>query len=153
DVRPSLPVGDIAQLLHLGRQRRLRRLEALDDLFVVLFRRELRNRAERGTQLLDGALAGLERQVGTRRGRFDARRELLQTRERLAARAFVGFAGGAVARRERLLRLGVLRRDRRIDLAGRAERMPFLPDRRELTPCGGEILDGGAGAGRCGQLG
>src|SRR5262249_650067 len=150
---PSLPVGDVPQFLHLRRERGLRGLEALDDLLVVLLRWQLRNRAERRAHLLHGALAGLEGQVSAPRGRFDARPELLQTRERFAARALVGFAWRAVASRERLLGFGVLRRDRGVDLAVRGERVPFLPDRRELAPSGGEILDGGAGDRRRGQFG
>src|SRR5262249_45795704 len=153
DVRPALPVGDVAQLLHLRRQRGLRRLEALDDLLVVLLRRQLRNRAERSAQLFHGALAGLQRQIGARGGGFDAGRELLQPHQRLAARAVVRFARGAVARRDRLLGLVVLRGDCRIDLAGRAERVPFFANRGELPARGGQVLDGGAGAGSGGQLG
>src|SRR5207245_6042877 len=75
DVGPALPVGDVAQLLHLWNEPRLRRLETPHDLFVVLLGRQLRNAAKRRAQLLQRALAGLERQIGARGERLDARRE------------------------------------------------------------------------------
>ena len=72
DVRPALPVGDVAQLLHLRHQRGLRRLQPADDLVVVALRRQLRHGAERGADVLQRALAGLERQIGARGQRLDA---------------------------------------------------------------------------------
>ena len=101
DVRPPLPVGDVAQLLDFRHQRRLHRLAALDDLFVVLLGRQWRHRAERGPHVAQRALAGLERELGPRGERFDAREHLLQPRQRLAPLALILFVRRGVARRER----------------------------------------------------
>ena len=63
DVRPPLPLGDLAQFLHLGRQRGLRGLQPLHDLVVVLLRRQRRHVGERGAHVAQRALGGLQREV------------------------------------------------------------------------------------------
>ena len=65
-VRPALPVRDVAQLLHLRRQRSLRRLEAADDLFEVALGRQRRNGAERDAYIFQRAFGGLQREIRAR---------------------------------------------------------------------------------------
>src|SRR5439155_4980773 len=148
DIRPSLPVGDVAQLLHLRHQRRLRRFETLDDLIEVALRRERRNREERRPQLLQPALAGFERQVGARGERLGPRRELLQARERVAPRAVRGDARRRVARGEAAVRLGVPLGNGGVHVGRRAagadEPVPLLAYDAELTARCGDVVE------RCG---
>jgi hypothetical protein len=147
DVRPTLPVGDVAQFLHFRHQRGLRRLEAFHDLVVVLLRRQLRHRPERRADFLQRALARLQRQIGAAGDRLDAADQLLRADQPLAPRLLILFVRRGVARRKRGLRSVVLLGDHRVvDHAG-AQIVPFPADRRELLARGGEVVQRRGAAG------
>src|SRR5438093_216723 len=141
DVRPALPVGDVAQLLDLRYERGLRGLQPADGFLVVTLGRERRNPAKRRAEILERAFAGLERQIGTCGNRLDAAAQLLQPDQGLAARPLILLAGRGVAGRERRVGLGVARKD-----AGSAGRpvghaMPLAADNVELAACHRQILE------------
>src|SRR5436190_18571379 len=140
-VRPALPVRDIAQLLHLRRQRSLRRLEAADDLFEVALGRQRRNGAERDAYIFQRAFGGLQREIGAGRQWLEPRHQLLEARQRVATLALILLVGRSVPRRETRVGRGVTGRHGRIGRLGVAQGAPFTPDERELAPRGRKILD------------
>ena len=141
DVRPALPVGDVAQLLDLRYERGLRGLQPADGFLVVTLGRERRNPAKRRAEILERAFAGLERQIGTCGNRLDAAAQLLQPDQGLAARPLILLAGRGVAGRERRVGLGVARKD--VGIAGRpgGHALPFAADNVELAACHRQILE------------
>src|SRR6185503_17965060 len=153
DVRPPLPVGDVAQLLHLRHQRGLRRLQPLDDLVVILLRRQLRDGAERGADVLQRPLASLEREVGARGNRFEPAGQLLQARQRFAPRLLILFVRRRLALAEHAFSLGVAQRDLRIGRARRRQAVPLAADDAELPPRRRQILERRRGGRFVGELG
>ena len=141
DVGPSLPVGDVAQFLDLRRERRLRGLQPLDDLLVVLARRQRRNGAERRPQIAQRAVARFEREIFARPERFDARRQLLEPGERVAPRALILLLNGRFPGGELRVGIRVARGEIRIDGDAAADIGPFAAHHAELSPRRRQIVD------------
>ena len=139
DVRPALPVGDVAQLLHLWHQRALRCFEPVDDLLVIATRGQWRNRRQCGAQIAQGALAGFERQLGPRRERLDACGELLETLERLAPRAAILILRRRFARRHLTVRGRKTLEKSAVCGSGRGQVVPFAPGDGEPPSRNAEI--------------
>ena len=98
DVRPALPLIGFAELLHFRRQRRQQRLEAARDIVVILLAWQLRHSPQRRSNVAQGAIGRLQRQIGTRRERFDAAEQMLHAGERFAPRLGVGRSRLGLAR-------------------------------------------------------
>ena len=100
DVRPLLPLGDFAQVLDLGRQRRLRGLQPLHDLVVVVPRRQRRDVGERrSAHRASTRVADLEREVRLLDQCVGASEQLVEAVEAVAAIPRFGLVGLATALR------------------------------------------------------
>jgi len=139
--------------LRRGRQRRLRRLQAPRQLFDVVLRRQRRHRRQNRANVAKRVVGSLERQVGLRSQRLDARDELIEPPERLAPQPRVLLLRLEIAGVQPRLRFDEPRRDLWIDFDAGAQIFPLAHRDLDAAPGRVQIGAGRGGIRFVGQLG